>query len=231
VRDEDDREPFGLELAEVVEQRVDLLRDEHGRRLVEDEDARAAVQHLEDLDALEVADAEVLDERVGVDAQAVRVGDLADLPPRAVEVEDAGARRLRAEDDVLEHREVVREHEVLVHHADPRGDRIARGRERHGPAVDGDGALVGLLHPVEDLHERRLAGAVLTDDRVHVAALDGDVDVAVGHDTREPLGDAAQLHGRRGVAAAGGDGLGGGDGARSRGESRWAGRCRGRASR
>jgi hypothetical protein len=31
-------------------------------------------------------------------------------------------------------------------------------------AVHGDGALVGPLHAVEDLHQRRLAGAVLADD-------------------------------------------------------------------
>ena len=79
VRDEDDGQALGLELAQVVEERVDLLRDEHGGRLVEDEGAGAAVEDLEDLHALAVGDAEVLDEDVGADAEAVRVGDLLDL--------------------------------------------------------------------------------------------------------------------------------------------------------
>ena len=39
-------------------------------------------------------------------------------------------------------------------------------READRLAVDGDGALVGLLHAVEDLHQRRLAGAVLADEGV-----------------------------------------------------------------
>ena len=62
VRDEEDGEPLGLELAQVVEQLVDLLRHEHGGGLVEDEDPGAAVEDLEDLDPLPLADPEVLDQ-------------------------------------------------------------------------------------------------------------------------------------------------------------------------
>ena len=50
---------------------VDLLRGEHGGRLVEDEDLIVAVEHLEDLDALLHADGDVLDLGVEVDLQAV----------------------------------------------------------------------------------------------------------------------------------------------------------------
>ncbi len=215
VRDEDDGDALGLELAQVVEQRVDLLRDQHGRGLVEDQDLGAAVQHLEDLDALAVGDAEVLDQGVRAHAQAVLVGDLLDLRLRlgadAVEV-------LAAEDDVLPHREVVGEHEVLVHHADAAGDGVAGGVELARLAVDRDGALVRLLHAVEDLHQRRLAGAVLAHQGVHGAGADGEVDVVVGHDTGEALGDAAQFDGRcrrpraGGSVLAQGDGVGCGDG-------------------
>ena len=78
-----------------------------------------AVEHLEDLDPLPVADAEILDERVGLDAEPVGVGDLLDRARARREVEpmpplDGSL----AEDDVLQHGEVVGEHEVLVHHAD-----------------------------------------------------------------------------------------------------------------
>ena len=66
-----------LQLAQVVEERVDLLGHQHGGGLVEDEDLGAAVEHLEDLHALPLADPEILDERVGVDAEPVPLGDLA----------------------------------------------------------------------------------------------------------------------------------------------------------
>ncbi|GAA4686870.1 hypothetical protein GCM10023324_46930 [Streptomyces youssoufiensis] len=82
-------------------------------------------------------------------------------------------------------------------------------------AVEGDGALVGPLHPVEDLHQGRLARAVLADEGVHGAAADRDVDVVVGDDAGEPLGDSAEFYGE-GVFLAGGwlarGGAGGFDG-------------------
>ena len=72
----------------------------------------------------------------------------------------------------------------------PGVDGVVGAAEATASPVDGDGALVGALHPVEDLHQRRLAGAVLADDRV-----DGrrrrtaQVDVAVGDDAGEALDD------------------------------------------
>ena len=150
VRDEQDGEALVLELAQVGEQLVDLLRHEHGGRLVQDEDLRAAVEHLADLDALPRADAELLDQRVGIDVEAVGVGDLADLARARRAVSSTPALgRLAAEHDVLEDGQVVGQHEVLVHHADAGGDRVRRRGERHRLAVDGDRALVRLVHAVE----------------------------------------------------------------------------------
>ena len=116
--------PCALELAQRVEQLVDLLRHEDGGRLVEDEDARAAVEHLEDLDPLAVADAEVLDERVGVDRRGRRPRRSRRSASRAAPKSSARTGRLGAEHDVLEDGEVVGEHEVLVHHADAARDRV-----------------------------------------------------------------------------------------------------------
>ena len=101
--------------------------------------------------------------------------------------------RFRAEDDVLGHGHHRDEHEVLVHHADARVDRVLRGRERDGLAVQPDLALVGLVQPVEDVHQRRLAGAVLTEQRVNLAARQFEVDMVVGDDARERLDDPAHL--------------------------------------
>jgi hypothetical protein len=52
VGDEDDGGASVLELGHDPEELDDLLRGQHGRRLVEHEDLRAAEQHLDDLDAL-----------------------------------------------------------------------------------------------------------------------------------------------------------------------------------
>ena len=83
VRDEDDRHPLGLQVAEDLEQLERLLRRQDGRRLVEDEDVGLAVERLQDLDPLLLADGEVGDQRVRVDLELELRGELA----------DAGARR------------------------------------------------------------------------------------------------------------------------------------------
>ena len=42
-----------------------------------------------------------------------------------------------------------------------------------------DLALVRVVEPVEDVHQRRLAGAVLAEQRVHLASAEVEVDVVV----------------------------------------------------
>ena len=83
-------------------------------------------------------------------------------------------------------------------------------------AVDDDRALVGLVHAVKRVHQRRLARAVLADDGVDVAPRDDDVDVVIGDDAGEALGDVVQFDGSRGICGPGTRGLiCGSDGARS----------------
>ena len=52
---------------------------------------------------------------------------------------------------------------------------------------------VGPVEPVEDVHERRLARAVLAEQRVHLAAAHVERDVVVRDDARELLADAPHL--------------------------------------
>ena len=48
-------------------------------------------------------------------------------------------------------------------------------------------ALVGVVEPIEDRHQGRLAGAVLPQQGVHLTAAQVEVDPVVGHDRAEPL--------------------------------------------
>src|SRR3990172_5842938 len=50
-------------------------------------------------------------------------------------------------------------------------------------AVEHDFALGGLLHAVENLHQRRLAGAVLAHQGMNLAPLHREVDAVVGDHT------------------------------------------------
>ena len=62
--------PASRSCAEVAEQVLRLARGEDGRRLVEDQDLDPAVQRLQDLDALLLADREVLDDRVRLERRS-----------------------------------------------------------------------------------------------------------------------------------------------------------------
>ena len=82
---------------------------------------------------------------------------------------------------------------MLVHHADTRRNRVARALERHGLAVDEDLPLVGGVHPVQDVHERGLARAVLPEQGMNMSLLDRDIDRVVGDEGAKPLRDPPQL--------------------------------------
>ena len=82
---------------------------------------------------------------------------------------------------------------MLVDHPDPRADRVSRGGELDALAVQQQLARVGPVEPVEDVHQRRLSGAVLTEQRVHLATADVEIDVIVGDGPRELFPDPAHL--------------------------------------
>ncbi len=101
--------------------------------------------------------------------------------------------RLHPEHHVVGDREDGDEHEVLVHHADTGGDRVAGTAEGNRLVVDEDLALVRLVEAVQDVHQRRLAGAVLPEQAVDLAGLDRQVDVVVRGERAEPAGQALHL--------------------------------------
>jgi hypothetical protein len=73
---------------------------------------------------------------------------------------------------------------------------VARAVERARCAGELDGALVRCVHARHDLHERRLAGAVLTDDGVHLARPDIEVDVVEDAYAEKRLADASKCEQR-----------------------------------
>ena len=177
MADEDDARALRREAAQDGEDLLGLLRRQHGGRLVEDEDARLAVERLEDLDALLLADRQAADLGVGVDLEAELLGRAPDPPAGLVPVEEDGVRhRLLAEHDVLGDGQDRDEHEVLVDHADPARDGIGRTEDVDRLAVEQDLALVGHRQPVEDVHQRGLAGAVLAEQRVDLARPEVEID-------------------------------------------------------
>jgi len=71
------------------------------------------------------------------------------------------------------------------------------------PAADPDLARVGFVHARQNLDQGRLAGAVLSEQRMHLAATDVEVDLIEGQSRGEMLDDAPHLQKGRRIAGSG----------------------------
>src|SRR5581483_4172708 len=185
--------------AERLEQRLRLLRREDRRRLVEDQAAGLAIERLQDLDPLLLAERQLPDTRARIDGDPVPLAELGDaaLDPAWMHEKALPLTAVVAEDDVLGDRERRDEAEVLVHHPDPRVEGVPGRPEVDRPAAEQDLALVRLVETREDVRERRLAGAVLTEQRVHLSLGRLEPNAVVRDDAGEPLRDVAELDGGR----------------------------------
>ncbi len=164
--------PCVLELLEDAEEMVGLGRRQHAGRLVEDQDVGAAIERLQDLDALLQADRQLVDDRVGIDLQPVfalqplaarrapwRCSPSSSASPSAPSMTFSSTVKGSTSMKcwwTMPMPSAMASLGVLI------DDRLA---------VDADLAAVGLVEAVEDRHQRRLAGAVLADDAVDRAAL------------------------------------------------------------
>ncbi len=185
------------ERAQQRKQRCRFLRGEHRGGLIEHQHPGAAIQCLQDFDALLAGDRQRSDSGPGVDSEAVllpecvqRVGDIA-------QAREPGADIAETERDILGHRHRVDEHEMLVHHADAEAASRLRIGDRDRLAVDAELAAIGLDQAGEDAHQRGLAGAVLAEQGVNFARLDGKAHRIVGHDGAEADAHIAHFDGRR----------------------------------
>ena len=89
-----------------------------------------------------------------------------------------------------------RDREVLVDGLDPGAARVERGAEVHALAVQEDLALVRLERARQRLDQRRLAGAVVADDREDLAGVELEVGAVQGDDVAEALDEPARLEDR-----------------------------------
>jgi hypothetical protein len=120
------------------------------------------------------------------------------VEPALVE-EQPGPARLAPDEDVLRDREVGHQVELLVDDADPELLGVLGTVDGHPLPVEEELALVGRVDAGQQLHQRGLAGAVLADQRQHLAAAQVEVHVLERLDAGEALGDPAHLQQRVGV--------------------------------
>jgi hypothetical protein len=181
-------------------QHADLGVVERRRRLVHDQDLGVVRQGLGDLDHLLRGDGEVTDDAADVERQpqALDQGRGLAVEPALVD-EDAADPGLLADRDVLRHREVGHEVELLVDDADPGVPGLLRAADLQRLPVHREVAGVRGVDAGEQLHQRRLAGAVLADDGEHLVVPQLEVHVGERLHAGEALADPGHLEqgGRR----------------------------------
>ena len=192
VGDDDDRLAVRLHVADDAEELFGLLRGQNRRRLVQNQNIRAAVKHLDDLKRLLLADAHLIDLLVEIEVELILLTDGAGLVMDTLEVEFILAAHRQG--DILGSREYIDQLEMLVDHADAEVQRIARGADGHRFITDIDLALIGEIDAGDHIHQGRFAAAVFAQQGQYLAAAHAQRDILVGHDSAKGLGNVLQAH-------------------------------------
>ena len=177
MRDDDHRHAeLGIHALQQVEHLHGRARVERARRLVAQHVMRAVRQRAGDGHALLLAARKLA--RIAR-ALSSRLTRRSSSWARSALASFGHAAHLEGEHDVLQHRALLEQAEVLEDHADVRTQLAQLLALEVGDvdAVDDDTALGRALEQVEQAHERRLARARFADDAEDVAILDGQVDV------------------------------------------------------
>ena len=182
VRDVEDRDAARLEAAHDRVEQLDLVVGERGRRLVHLDDPRVDRERLHDLDDLLLGDGEGAHRGIRVDAVDAELGRAA---PASRGPSPCGRRSRRACGSRPRNTfcATVRSGSRLNSWktvASPARAAWTGCVNAHLVAAERDRAGVALVDAREDLHEGRLAGAVLADEAVHLAGPEREPD-AVQH--------------------------------------------------
>ena len=182
---------------------VGFRRAHAGGRLVEAEQFRLGGERDADLQIALLAMRQIGGQLVGLAEQADRVeralGLLVDVGEGAVMREHVPAvpARLRGDAHVFQRRGVGQDVGDLVGAGDALLRDCVRGQAGDVLAVEHDAAAGRPQHAGQAIEERALAGAVRTDDGVHLAARDFEIDVGQRGQAAESDGQHFGLEDRR----------------------------------
>jgi hypothetical protein len=177
VGDEDDGAPRPPQPVEDGKERSGLGRREHRGGLVENQDPGSPIERARDLGALSLAHREIQGALVEGDLDADLAAELghARARPRRAKGESPAA---LPEGQILGDRHRGDQGRVLVHHSDPSAPRNGWGvaGQIHGLSGELEAPGLGTHQADQDVHQRRLARAVLTEEGVHLAGAQIEID-------------------------------------------------------
>ena len=204
VGDEDDGDTMVAQPAHDDTEIVDALGCQHRRRFIEEEDQFAVPQGAHDLDLLLFPQGEPAHRGVRRHPDGKQFGQFGESLGRGGTVKGAPPRA--SQHQVFEDAQARDEQDVLIDRADAQAQGGGRRRDPHRPAGHFDGAGVRAHHAGNDADERGLAGAVLAQQGMNLAAPEDQRHPVVCEDAGESPGDAVECEG--GIAVRRADGIG-----------------------
>ena len=157
--DDDDGMSLIAHVAQHLEQAVRLLGRQHSRRFVQNQNVRAAIEHLDDFHRLLLRHAHFIDFLMRVHFKAVFLRQAEDVALYLPHVQPQFSRK--AQNDVFGGGEHIHQLEMLVNHADAQSEGVLGRADDHLAALHIDMARVRKVNAGQHIHQRRLAAAVL----------------------------------------------------------------------
>ena len=198
VADVDDRNARVPKPSQDLEEAGRLGQGQRCRRLIQDEQAQLVREALGDLDDLGLGGGERVDRRFGSDVhpEVHHQGPGAARRFLAIHASQRELGRVPCE-DVLRDGQLWDQRALLVHDGDPEAGGCVLIDATQDVAVQQDLAGIRLIDAADDLAQRGLAGAVLAQERVDLAAAHVRGDVSQGLDAWELLPAGSHLEAQR----------------------------------
>ena len=196
MRDVDDADVLRLEIFDEFEQTAGLSQGQTRRRLVHDDDARARAERSRDLDELLLRDRELDQWRAAgkIETEFTQKRICLAIDALAIDQFQKTARGWFAvEKDVGGDVEIVEDAQLLMNKLDAERAGFARRTYLGSLAIDLHRAAVACDGAAQDLHQGRLAGAILTNQRDDLTGADAQADVIERDDAGESLADSLHL--------------------------------------
>ncbi len=194
MRDIEDRLSLRLQPSQDPEESFELVRAEHGRGLIHDNDLGVERERPGDLGPVAPRRREPADLAANVEVEIECSHQFPCLPKKLPPVYESQTRmRQAAQEDVFCNRQGGSERRVLVHDCDAELHRMVRTLDLNRIAGEVKRAAVRANGAANDVHQRRLAGAVLADERVNLAEAHGKADTIERAGCPIALGNVVRL--------------------------------------
>ncbi len=176
MRDEQNADAAAGELTHDPKQDVDFVGIEAGGRFVQDQHARRHVDRAGNRNEVLHGNRVIAERCADVDGEPEAAQESGCVPAHDAVAHQPEPRRLSAKEQVFGNVEIGKEIDLLIDGGNARFHCLL-GIARHDfHAIEPDGAGIALNDPGDSLDQRRLAGAVLAQQRVDLAGTQLKID-------------------------------------------------------